>query len=64
MKLGQLVTEQSNENTRNIDKLDIPDILKLINEEDKKIAYCVEKAIPDISKAVELVVNHLMKVEG
>jgi N-acetylmuramic acid 6-phosphate etherase len=57
MKLGQLVTEQRNENTRNIDKLDIPGILKLINEEDKKVAYCVEKGIPDISKAVELVVE-------
>lgn len=61
MKLGQLVTEQRNENTRNIDKLDIPGILKLINEEDKKVAYCVEKAIPDISKAVELVVESFNK---
>lgn len=61
MKLGQLVTEQRNENTRNIDKLDTSNILKLINEEDKKVAYCVEKAIPDISKAVEFVVESFNK---
>ncbi|HHV95925.1 MAG TPA: N-acetylmuramic acid 6-phosphate etherase [Clostridiaceae bacterium] len=61
MNIGQLVTEQRNESTKNIDKLDIPEILKLINEEDKKIAYCVEKAIPDISKAVELVVEAFNK---
>lgn len=61
MKIEHLVTEQRNENTKNIDKLDIPDILKLINEEDKKVAYCVEKAMPDISKAVELVVEAFNK---
>jgi len=61
MELGQLITEQRNENTMNIDKLDISGILKLINEEDKKVAYCVEKAIPDISKAVELVVEAFNK---
>jgi N-acetylmuramic acid 6-phosphate etherase len=61
MKLEHLITERRNENTRNIDKLDIQGILKLINEEDKKVAYCVEKAIPDISKAIELVVESFNK---
>lgn len=46
-----------NMNTLNLDQLNTFDILKKINEEDKKIAYCVEKELSSISEAVELIVD-------
>lgn len=41
----------------NIDTLPAADILKIINDEDKKVPLAVEKELPYIEQAVELVVN-------
>ena len=51
--LESLVTESVNLNTLNIDKLSTMDILKTINNEDKKVASAVEKEIPKIEMAIE-----------
>ncbi len=51
--LGELATEKVNQNTANIDQLDIKGILKKINEEDQKPALAVKEVIPEIKKAVE-----------
>lgn len=56
-QLQKLATEQRNPATMNIDALSIPEILTIINNEDKKVAFAVEKEIPYIAKAVELVVK-------
>lgn len=56
---NNMVTEQINETTNNIDKMNITEIITSINNEDKKVAYAVENTIPEISKAVELTVNAL-----
>ena len=53
VNLNALETEQPNENSRNIDIMPTEEILHVINEEDKKVAYAVEKAIPAISLLVE-----------
>ncbi|MCD6449917.1 MAG: N-acetylmuramic acid 6-phosphate etherase [Thermotogaceae bacterium] len=55
--LDILETESPNPNTTNIDELSIEEILKKINEEDKKIPLAVEKAIPKIAKVVEKTVK-------
>jgi len=55
--LHSLTSELQNADTRNIDQLSITDILKMINQEDSKIAYAVEQCIPDIAKAVEAIVH-------
>jgi len=60
-QIQMLLTEQRNPNTMNIDKLDIEDILKLINNEDKKVADAVCNEIPYIAKAVELVVDSFIQ---
>ncbi|SEN46559.1 N-acetylmuramic acid 6-phosphate etherase [Lihuaxuella thermophila] len=52
-RLNSLTTEQRNERTRQIDRADIMDILKMINEEDQKVALAVQKVLPDIKVAVE-----------
>lgn len=60
-ELASLVTEQRNVNTMDIDTKSTEEIIKLINEEDKKVAYAVEKEIPHIAKAVELMVESFEK---
>ncbi len=56
-QIKKLQTESSNKRTRSIDVLPTRKILELINEEDRKIAPAVKKVIPQIEKAVELVVK-------
>ncbi len=51
-KLEELSTESINLNTLNLDTLNVDEIIKIINEEDKKVAIAVEKVIPQISAAV------------
>lgn len=58
-EISKLTTEQRNPRSFNIDKLPTLEILKIINEEDKAIPFAVEKEIPYIEQAVEIVVNAL-----
>ena len=55
--MDNILTEQSNINSRNIDLMPTSEILQTINNEDKKVALAVEKAIPEISKAVDIISN-------
>lgn len=55
-EISKLQTEQRNKNSMDIDASSIPEILKIINDEDKTVAPAVEKEIPFIEKAVELIV--------
>lgn len=55
--LSKLSTEKNNENSKNIEMQDSYEILRRINEEDKKVAYCVEKQLLSISKLVDEIVN-------
>lgn len=61
MNLNQLDTEQRNQNTMNIDTLPTQDILKLINNEDKTVAYVVEEVIPQIACLVDECLKRLLK---
>jgi N-acetylmuramic acid 6-phosphate etherase len=54
-----LITEKRNRKTLFIDRKSTLEILKLINSEDKKVAFCVEKTLPSIAKGVELIVKAL-----
>lgn len=53
VNIDGLTTETVNEATRNIDELDSLGIVRLINNEDKKVAEAVEKELPNIAKAVD-----------
>ena len=48
-------TEQANPNSRHIDKLSTIDMLALINREDAQVAVAVEKVIPQIADAVDMI---------
>jgi N-acetylmuramic acid 6-phosphate etherase len=52
-QLEKLDTEQRNEATREIDTADASEIVRLINEEDKKVAFQVGKKRERITEAVE-----------
>ncbi|MEW5844430.1 MAG: N-acetylmuramic acid 6-phosphate etherase [Bacteroidota bacterium] len=58
-EISSLSTEQRNKNSMNIDNESIRGILKIINDEDKTVPFAVEKELPYIEKAVEIIVNGL-----
>ena len=60
-EISNLATEQRNPNTNDIDSKSTEEILRIINEEDKKVPAAVEKEIPYISRAVEIVANALKR---
>ncbi len=53
--LDKLVTESRNENTVNIDSVSTLDMLRMINNEDKTVAFAVEKELDSIAEAVEVI---------
>lgn len=53
--LKKISTESRNQNTLDIDIVSTIDILKKINNEDKQVAYAVEKALPNIAVVVDVV---------
>lgn len=55
--LSQLITEQRNPNTMNIDRCSAQEIVKLINDEDKKVPFAIETCLPQIAQAVEKIVT-------
>jgi len=54
-ELSQLLTEQQNPNTIDIDERSAIEIAQLINEEDKKVPLAVEQCLPEVAAAMELV---------
>lgn len=53
--LGKLSTEQRNPNTAQIDSVSTLEMVRLINEEDKKVALAVEQVLPEIAQAIDLI---------
>lgn len=56
-EISKLSTEQQNQNSLNIDKQSTEEILRIINNEDKKVPLAVETEIPYITEAVDKVVE-------
>ena len=61
INLNKLTTELRNQNSSNIDSLSTIDMLKLINDEDKKVALAVEKEIENIALAVDGISSGMQK---
>jgi N-acetylmuramic acid 6-phosphate etherase len=60
-ELKGLVTEKSNPVSKDIDSKTTIEILQIINNEDKKVPLAVEKEIPYIARAVEILVDAFKK---
>lgn len=54
MDLNKLITEEINENTQSIDKVSTLEMIKMINEEDKKVALAIEEVLPKIAEAIDI----------
>lgn len=54
--LGQMITEQRNPNSMQIDRASALEIVQLINNEDKLVPLAIEKCLPQIAQAVEKIV--------
>lgn len=61
VNLAKLDTEKQNENTMNLDQMSIHEALTVMNSEDKKVAEAIEKVIPEIVKAVEVIIQQFNK---
>ena len=55
-QLNQLITEQRNPNSMQLDSLSAQELVALINREDQQVALEVEKCLPQIASAVEKIV--------
>jgi len=60
-KMASLTTESRNQSSMNIDAMSVPEILDLINSEDKLVADAVAKENGNIAKAVDFVVESLRR---
>jgi N-acetylmuramic acid 6-phosphate etherase len=61
LMLEHLWTEQRNPASAEIDLLPTEEALRLMNEEDKKVAPAVEREIPRIARAVDAIVERLSR---
>jgi N-acetylmuramic acid 6-phosphate etherase len=59
--LADLLTEQRNPASARIDKLATAEVLRVINEEDRKVADAVAREIPNIARAVDAIVEAFHK---
>lgn len=54
--LEHLTTESRNEKTMHLDQMNALNFLEVMNEEDMKVAIAVKQELPNIAKAVEIIV--------
>jgi N-acetylmuramic acid 6-phosphate etherase len=57
--INNLVTEQRNSKTVNIDQKSAIEIISLINAEDRGVAEAIQAIVPDIAKAADLITEAL-----
>jgi N-acetylmuramic acid 6-phosphate etherase len=58
-KLTLLTTESRNDRTMHIDTADTAEILRVINEEDQKVALAVQQVLPDVEAAINFAFESL-----
>lgn len=62
-RMTKLTTEGYHPDTTNLDLMSTIEIIKLMNEEDKKIPLAIAKVLPEIEQAITAVV-HALKIGG
>ncbi|MBI3945768.1 MAG: N-acetylmuramic acid 6-phosphate etherase [Armatimonadetes bacterium] len=55
-RLEDLTTEEINPAHSHIDELPVPELLRVMNEEERRVTAAVAAVLPDVARAVELVV--------
>lgn len=59
--LDDLITEKRNQRTMNLDEMSTEEFLRIMNDEDEKVAKAVRARIPVIAKAVENIISSFKK---
>lgn len=59
VNLSALDTEQQNERSAQIDTMSTLDMLRLINREDARVPEAVERILPEIARAVEIIYERM-----
>ena len=55
-QIGRLSTEVCNPRSRQMDRMEIRELLTLMNEEDEKAVQAVKEALPEIERAVKEII--------
>lgn len=58
-KISHLTTETRNPKSSELDTLSSLEIIQIMNEEDHKVAQAINQQLPNISKAVDVIMNQL-----
>ena len=59
VELQKIATEQRNPNTTHIDTLPTLEMVRLINQEDQKVALAVAQVAPEIARAIDVITRQL-----
>ncbi len=59
--LDNLTTERRNSKTQNLDQMSVLEFCQVMNEEDRNVPLAIEKALPEIVKAIEVIVAAYQK---
>ena len=59
VELQKIATEQRNPNTTHIDTLSTLEMVRLINQEDQKVALAVAQVAPEIARAIDVLTRQL-----
>ncbi|MBO0991664.1 N-acetylmuramic acid 6-phosphate etherase [Bacillus sp. SD088] len=59
IKLSELITEQVNENSKDIDQMSTLQMIQLMNDEDRKIITAIQSVMPAIAEATDQIYNAL-----
>ncbi len=57
--LENLMTEKRNPKTQNLDQMTPGEFLRIMNEEDGKVAEAVKETLPDVEEAVKTIIKNL-----
>lgn len=60
MDMKALPTERRNQDTIRIDEVSTLEMLQMINNEDKQVAYCIEKHLEEIACAIDAIAEKFM----
>ena len=61
INLDNVATEKRNSATSNIDALSTIEMVRTINQQDQLVALAVEKALPSIASAIDVITDKLQK---
>ena len=61
VELKSIATEQRNPRTMNIDTLPTLEMVRLINEEDHRVAEAVKEVLPQVAAAIDVIADRLSK---